>query len=92
MGLGWWSRTRSTGRDWEAELKAQTVNGEVVMPEGKYFVLGDNRDDLLDSRYVGFVDQSDIVVRRSAALRGAAGSGVDPVVEDLQGILGEGVP
>lgn len=35
--------------------------GPVIVPEGKYFVLGDNRSFAEDSRYTGFVDKSDYV-------------------------------
>lgn len=47
----------------EAMLRDNVRNGEVVVPEGKYFVMGDNRDSSLDSRYWGFITRADIVGR-----------------------------
>lgn len=42
-------------------LGEHVENGEVVVPEGHYFVLGDNRDLSLDSRYWGFVPRENII-------------------------------
>jgi len=36
-------------------------NGEVVVPPGYYFAMGDNRDSSLDSRYWGFVPRENII-------------------------------
>lgn len=37
--------------------------GPVTVPAGMYFMLGDNRDNSADSRYIGFVPRRDIVGR-----------------------------
>lgn len=42
-------------------LQNHVVNGELVVPEGYIFAMGDNRDDSLDSRYWGFVPRENIV-------------------------------
>jgi signal peptidase I len=48
---------------WWKELQQRTEGDELVIPAGEYFMLGDNRNNSLDSRYWGLVERSQIVAR-----------------------------
>jgi signal peptidase I len=42
-------------------LEKNVKNGEVIVPPGYFFAMGDNRDQSLDSRYWGFVPRENII-------------------------------
>lgn len=48
---------------WWLQMRKLVEDGELIIPEGHYFVLGDNRDESLDSRYWGFVPRENIIGR-----------------------------
>ena len=48
---------------WAAELPRNVQDGDLLVPPGKIFALGDNRTESLDGRYWGFVPRENIVGR-----------------------------
>ena len=53
----------SEAAEWPLVLQQNIQNGELVVPPGKYFGMGDHRSVSLDSRFWGFIPRENIVGR-----------------------------
>ena len=53
---------------WMPDLTQASSFGPVTVPAGQYLMLGDNRDNSADSRYIGFVPRRALIARAERIL------------------------
>jgi signal peptidase I len=57
---------------WLPDLSRASNFGPVIIPENQYLMLGDNRDNSADSRYIGFIQRKALIGRAERILVSAA--------------------
>jgi len=52
-----------TSAEWQATMQSYIQGEDIVVPQGGYFGMGDNRDVSKDSRYWGFIPRKNVIGR-----------------------------
>ena len=76
-----------TRSEWADQIMDYVRQGELVVPPGHYFAMGDNRDRSWDSRFWGFVDRDSIMGRPVVIYWSVKATAVDYANRSLMGTL-----